>query len=478
MQQTPSPEHLFTTKVLKAQKWPFFSAALLAVESLDWHLSSVDPNELTIGFTTAPIGFANNEAMGFAFEGLELQIISQSIGESNTDPQDNQKNVETFWKRLNKTIEETEAATLIERATKLLKGHGYEYSETEQAWSAPDLPVDEADTSIWEKPTYVTFGLLGINALIYVLMAISGNGIMQQDDDGLIRWGANFTPKILDGEIWRLLSGVFLHANIGHLLGNFYGLLMVGMILEMFLGRVKFLLGYLCCGIVASAFSHYYHGEILSVGASGAIFGGYGMALGIATSNLLTKEERTTLWIYFGIFAGINLVLGFKDGVDNAAHVGGLVMGLLISPVLVWMARYPERKNLQISGLVGMVLLSGVLTGAMVNSMTDYEPEMDKFFGRYKAFEGHYLDYANAPLEDIVQKDSLLYDAAQQMGMAVGYCDSIVATNYFPKNKQTAIRFYREYAHARWRELYCRSNADTKRDSIKIYQALADSLVD
>jgi rhomboid protease GluP len=196
----------------------------------------------------------------------------------------------------------------------------------EQAQSAAE--VDKI-MNLSAGSRYITYGIIGINVIIFLLMAIGGVHLLNPESNDLIRWGANFKPLTMNGEWWRLISCVFVHIGIIHILFNMYALYSVGVYLEPMLGKIRYISAYLCTGVVASIASLWWHKQnIVSAGASGAIFGMYGVFLALLSTNLIPKQIRKSLLQSIGIFVVYNLVYGMKSGVDNAAHAGGLISGL------------------------------------------------------------------------------------------------------------------------------------------------------
>lgn len=178
---------------------------------------------------------------------------------------------------------------------------------------------------------YATYGIIGINVLVFILMLISGAGIIELNTDVHIKWGSNFTPLTLTGEWWRLITNIFIHFGIIHIVMNTYALYMAGVYLEPMLGKVKYVIAYLCTGVIASMASLWWHSEgVNSAGASGAIFGLYGVFLALLFTNLIPKQIRVALLQSIGIFVVFNLFYGMKSGIDNAAHIGGLLSGMII----------------------------------------------------------------------------------------------------------------------------------------------------
>ncbi|ANE53541.1 hypothetical protein SY85_16055 [Flavisolibacter tropicus] len=204
---------------------------------------------------------------------------------------------------------------------------------------------------------YVTMSLLAINILYFVIMAIAGVGIFEPSSDGLINWGANFSPYTLSGEWWRLFTSMFMHIGVIHLLLNMYGLFMVGAYLEPMLGARTFSIAYICTGIAATLVSIEWHdSNMVGAGASGAIFGMFGVFLALLLTNLIPAKPRKEMLTSISILVGYNLINGLKDGVDNAAHVGGLISGLVAGFVIYLSIKKPSLKT-------AVILLLLVTTG-------------------------------------------------------------------------------------------------------------------
>ena len=175
------------------------------------------------------------------------------------------------------------------------------------------------------KP-YGTWALLAANVATWLVVEMSGGSA---DPEVLLRFGAMFGPQIAVGEYWRLLSAMFLHVGWMHLLFNSLGLLIFGRMVERMYGTVGFLAIYIVAGLSGSVASYLLNPVAIAAGASGAIFGVLG-ALGaffLAKRNELGEFGRQSL-VGITMIAGLNLMIGFAmPGIDNWAHLGGLVMG-------------------------------------------------------------------------------------------------------------------------------------------------------
>ena len=177
---------------------------------------------------------------------------------------------------------------------------------------------------------FITPILIYANLAIYLIMVFAGLGFISFKGQDLLNWGANYRPLTTNGEWWRLLTNTFLHGGLMHLLANMCGLLFVGIFLEPLFGRIKYLFAYLLTGILASCASIWWYDATVSVGASGAIFGLYGIFLALLLTKVFTPEFVKSFLVSILIFVGYNLLMGLTGGIDNAAHIGGLLNGFII----------------------------------------------------------------------------------------------------------------------------------------------------
>ena len=185
-----------------------------------------------------------------------------------------------------------------------------------------------------QKP-YITIALIVVNCLVFLILSFLGN---TNSSAFMAEHGAIYPPLILEeGEYWRLFTAMFLHFGARHLLNNMVLLGAAGSILEEAMGRGRFLLLYLLCGLGSSALSLFHmvkSGDYaVSAGASGAIFGIIGGLLIVVLLHRgryqkLTKKGMLVM-IALALYYGIS-----TSGVDNWGHVGGLVSGLVLTLLL------------------------------------------------------------------------------------------------------------------------------------------------
>src|SRR5215475_3534683 len=183
----------------------------------------------------------------------------------------------------------------------------------------------------------VTSVLLGLNVAVFGLMLAGGMHPMAPTIDRLIQWGANYGPKTTNGEWWRMFTAMFLHIGVLHLLFNMVALWNVGSFMERILGSVGFVVLYLLSGLLGSVASVAWNPFVVSAGASGAIFGLYGGLLAfLVRHRAMQQASLAALRTNTLAFLGYNLVFGFIiQGIDMAAHLGGLAGGFICGCVLM-----------------------------------------------------------------------------------------------------------------------------------------------
>lgn len=186
-----------------------------------------------------------------------------------------------------------------------------------------------------------TIFLIILNVLVFLVSESAGSS---QDVMHMLDLGAAYTPLITEnGEVYRLFTSMFLHFGISHLMNNMLVLFVLGSRLERAVGKLRFLAVYLFGGTAANIISMFLElktGEYsVSAGASGAVFAVMGAMIYIVLRNRGRLEDLTVRQIL--IMAAFSLYFGFTStGVDNAAHVGGLLAGLILAVLLY----HPRRR--------------------------------------------------------------------------------------------------------------------------------------
>jgi rhomboid protease GluP len=184
---------------------------------------------------------------------------------------------------------------------------------------------------------YFTTALVITNAAVYAAMIVYSRSPVSFSIEDLLRWGANYGPYVHRGEWWRLLSAAFIHVNLLHIVFNMWCLWNLGGLAERAYGNTRFFVIYLLSALGGSIASIYYHPEIVSAGASGAVFG----ISGCLVSFLLKNQRNVPQGVFQRLkrnmiqFIGFNILFGLINPViDNAAHIGGLMTGFVAGVML------------------------------------------------------------------------------------------------------------------------------------------------
>ena len=188
------------------------------------------------------------------------------------------------------------------------------------------------------KKPYVTYALIGINTIIFVISMIIN----------ILPLFAVNRYFIVHGEYYRLITGIFFHNGILHLMFNMYSLYVIGTQLESFLGKVKYLIVYLLSGLAGSVLSIFFSNSF-SVGASGAIFGLLGNLLYFGYHYRVYLDSVIKSQIIPLIVLNLSLGLMLR-GIDNWAHIGGLIGGIF-STMGVGI-KYKSEKYEMVNGII------------------------------------------------------------------------------------------------------------------------------
>lgn len=194
----------------------------------------------------------------------------------------------------------------------------------------------------------VTMGIITANALVYLGMVLSGASAVEPTTQDLARWGANTGLQTILQQPWRMWTSNYVHIGIIHIALNMWCLLSLGALAERIFDRWTYFLTYTCCGIAGSLASLGFHPDRFGAGASGAIFGLAGAlisALYLGKLPIQPRALKSTLKSLV-LFAAYNLFFGaVVPAIDNSAHLGGLVCGLLLGTVLAPRLTAPAEEK-------------------------------------------------------------------------------------------------------------------------------------
>lgn len=238
---------------------------------------------------------------------------------------------------------------------------------------------EEARSLFEQGKPFFTYIFIAVQVLMFAVLEFAGGST---NTEVLVKYGAKYNPGILSGEWWRLVTPVFLHIGILHLLMNTLALYYLGTAVEKMYGRFRFLWIYLFSGVAGTAASFLFNTN-LSAGASGAIFGCFGALLYVGVSH--PRLFFRTMGANVIVLIVINLVFGFTvPGIDNAGHLGGLAGGFLAAGAV----RLPGKGRV-ISQTAFLLAAAGLLYGAVMAGLHNDRPETVNALAQVQIEEGN-----------------------------------------------------------------------------------------
>jgi len=225
-------------------------------------------------------------------------------------------------------------------------------------------PVMAAPWVRRESSLSLTKVLVGANVMVFIAMVIASGPSLDFTSKVMDVFGANFGPYTLSGDWWRLVTYMFLHGDVWHIAMNMWCLWNLGTLCESLYGRWTFACIYLITGIAGGLASVAWNPRVLSVGASGAIFG---LAGALLASFYLGEFSVPKIAIQGTLrsllfFVGFNVVFGTMiSRIDNACHFGGLFSGLILGALIARLAPLQDAPLRRVS-VVGVVVLAVALS--------------------------------------------------------------------------------------------------------------------
>ncbi len=229
----------------------------------------------------------------------------------------------------------------------------------------------------YRRQALATYAISSVIVACFILQVLRAGG-SSFDAATLYAQGANLPMQTLAGEPWRLLSAVFLHGDFGHLIGNLVTFLALAPYVERLYGRPALVAIFLGAGLAGSAADIFSHFSTVAVGASGAVFGVVGalLAYPLRRRGQLPLSSMRVILAVGGLYMIWSLKQGFDgEGVNNSAHVSGLIAGFVLGLVLAPPFEIERRSPLlplAAVGALGVVVLGCGLAFAAGRGSDDY----------------------------------------------------------------------------------------------------------
>lgn len=234
-------------------------------------------------------------------------------------------------------------------------------AEISQKTGLSDLEADKK-----YKGPFITYILIAINVIMFAVMTAAGG---TENTDVLVKYGAKVNGLIVEGQYWRLITSAFIHIGLAHIAFNMYGLYNIGSLIERIYGHVNYLLIYLIAAFTGSI-SSFIFSQALSAGASGAIFGLLGALLYLGQKK--PRMFSTSFGASVLVVIGFNLIYGFSNtGIDNFAHLGGLIGGYLAANAMGLIYEKKEvAKKIFWLAVIFALMISGLFIGIKKNMLS------------------------------------------------------------------------------------------------------------
>jgi len=263
----------------------------------------------------------------------------------------------------------------------------------------------------------LTHLLFGANVAVFLAMVAASGSVMDFPGQIMVHFGANAGPLTLSGDWWRLVTYMFLHGGLLHIAFNMWCLWDLGALCESLYGRWTFGAVYFITGVAGGVASVGWNPGVLSVGASGAIFGLAGALIAsfyLGEFSLPGFAIRGTLRSLL-IFAVFNLFFGgLFAGIDNACHIGGLISGLALGALIARIAPQQDAP-LRRAGVVAVVAL--MVAGAAFG-VEQWRGGPMRMARAFQALSDNNPDHAIAQLQAIVRQQPNLVAGHFQLGRA------------------------------------------------------------
>lgn len=275
---------------------------------------------------------------------------------------------------------------------------------------------------------------------VWVAMLKGGASVLSPTPEDVHRWGGSTAWDIQAGEWWRLGSAMFVHAGVEHLALNMAALWPAGWLLTRLLGNRGFLLVYFGAGLVGAALSLHFSGQrAVCVGASGAVFGVIGALMASVTQHHGKFPGVRGLEMVIGLlfYVGLSLVVGsYNPAIDNAAHIGGLLAGLIAGWVLVEKIEVGPSWNVRAAKFLLAAVLMGGGTAVVALKAPVARADVIAVLGQWRALEA-----PSRAHEEAMRRLSDDYAAVKRLGITSAELATRIEKVHIPDFSRLTAQF-------------------------------------
>ncbi len=301
--------------------WEIFAIAQQACKNLGWEYLVVDEHTFT---ATTPVNWTLTEEI-ITIQPKEDVILFKSKSENIEllEARHNQKNIEEELLPAFKKVRNNWSYSQLQSAAETIK------SETLKQLTTGNR-IDSGKMTFGFKDHEVTFLLIAVKLIVFIVMTINGASATNPAAPDVLQWGGCLKVYVTGGEWWRLVTAIFTHTGVLELLVNIVALYFIGLMVEAILGKAKFLIAFLCAGILANLAGIKWYNETVIAGASGAVFGMYGVFLAFATTTYINLKFPKVGLLSILAYVAFTVANVAPADVYNAVNFGGLISGICI----------------------------------------------------------------------------------------------------------------------------------------------------
>lgn len=301
--------------------WEIFAIAEQACKNLDWEYLVVDEHTFT---ATTPTNWTLTEEI-ITIQPKEGVILFKSKSENIEllEARHNQKNIEEELMPAFKKVKTEWSSAKLGSAAAAIK------METLQQLTSGNR-VDSGKMTFGFKDHEVTFLLIALKLIVFIVITVNGVSATNPAAQDVLKWYGCMKVYVTGGEWWRLITAIFANTGVIDLLINLTALYFIGLMVESILGKAKFLIAFLCAGILANLAGITWYNETVIAGTSGAVFGLYGVFLAFATTAYINKKFPRVWLLSILAYVIFTVVNSGPADVYNAVNFGGLISGICI----------------------------------------------------------------------------------------------------------------------------------------------------
>ena len=319
MKTKPNPSYSISIKINDVEE--INTILINACQELNWKIISKENNSIKVSTSTSVDSWG--ETITIINNQTQIDFNSSSNGNQLLDWHKNKNNLKKITDILYKKI----GNHFIDYSSDFKDSK----SNTKTTKHYPFISILNPSKTYFATPL-----LLLLNIIVFIIVVFDGANLVFPNSDKLIEWGANDRTLTVNGELWRLITCLFIHIGIIHLMLNLIAIVFIGSILEPLIGKTKIIIAFLITGIIAVSVSSIWFTFIINAGASPSIYGLYGVLIALLTTKSVNTSIKIPLLISITLYTSLSIIISFLIGFDYIANSVGFLSGLIIGYIFYY----------------------------------------------------------------------------------------------------------------------------------------------